>query len=81
VTSSHTESESAKGFCPYCQTTNLLHFLKCSRERCMFVLDKGIEVPVSDEKQDSEYDGAPYCSDCGARKRQHCKCPPRPRND
>lgn len=30
---------------------------------------------------DADYDGAPYCSDCGARKREHCKCPPRPRND
>jgi hypothetical protein len=33
------------------------------------------------EKIEEASGGAPYCSDCGARKRQHCKCPPRPRND
>lgn len=36
---------------------------------------------LADGSVPDDYDGAPYCSDCGARKRQHCKCPPRPRND
>jgi hypothetical protein len=39
--------------------------------------------PMGDECPECvrEADPAPYCSDCGARKREFCKCPTRPRND
>lgn len=47
---------------------------KCATERRQ---QEDAPAPISDP----DYDGAPYCSDCGARKRQYCKCPPRPRND
>jgi hypothetical protein len=28
-------------------------------------------------EDDPNYDGAPYCSDCGARERKYCNCHPR----
>ena len=33
------------------------------------------------EQAGDDYDGAPYCSDCGAKHARFCKCPPHPRHD
>ena len=47
-------------------------------------LDNPRPYLLSDEDESpsgADYDGAPYCSHCGARKRQFCKCGPIPSND
>lgn len=49
------------------------------RNRASFAPVEGLS-PTDDARTagvvDPNYDGAPYCSHCGARQRRYCKCGP-----